>query len=230
MKVKIMSLLMVAGIILGGCQGNTNDEGMTDRNNQNVDPIRNSDDNRADRIDNRDRNNRTNEMNRDNRTNEPNTRNISDRNQGTNDQYDIAEEAAEKITNDIDEIDNAYVLTTNNNAYVAAVLDNDNNDNRQGTADTNQKNNKDAKARNISNKDNDQDHTGGELTDDVKKEISDIVQSVDNNIDNVYISTNPDFADLTTDYVDQMNNGKPIRGFFDEIGNMIERVFPQDKK
>src|SRR5690625_2402417 len=227
MKVKIMSLLMVAGIILGGCQGNTNDEGMTDRNNQNVDPIRNSDDNRADRIDNRDRNNRTNEMNRDNRTNEPNTRNISDRNQGTNDQYDIAEEAAEKITNDIDEIENAYVLTTNNKAYMTDVLDNDK---RQGTADTNQKKNKDAKARNISNKDNDQDHTGGELTDDVKKEISDIVQSVDNNIDNVYISTNPDFADLTTDYVDQMNNGKPIRGFFDEIGNMIERVFPQDKK
>src|SRR5690625_2795064 len=118
MKVKIISLLMVAGIILGGCQGNTNDEGMTDRNNQNVDPIRDSNDNRADRIDNRDRNNRTNEMNRENRMNEPNTRNINNRNQSTDDKYDITEEVAEKLKDDIDEIDYAYVVITYNKAYI----------------------------------------------------------------------------------------------------------------
>jgi len=27
-----------------------------------------------------------------------------------------------------------------------------------------------------------------------------------------------------------MNNGKPVRGFFDQFGNMIERLFPQNKR
>ncbi|HLR52391.1 MAG TPA: hypothetical protein VK072_05880 [Candidatus Avamphibacillus sp.] len=30
--------------------------------------------------------------------------------------------------------------------------------------------------------------------------------------------------------MDDMNNGKPVRGFFDQFGNMIERLFPQNKR
>ncbi|WP_245347625.1 YhcN/YlaJ family sporulation lipoprotein [Oceanobacillus polygoni] len=123
-------------------------------------------------------------------------------------QYDISEEAAERITEKVNGIDRAYVLTTDNNAYVAATLDTDRNMNmNSGTRDN-----------------------GDELTDEVKEEIGDIVKSVDNGIDNVYVSTNPDFIDLTNNYVDDVNNGQPIEGFFDQMGNMIERLFPQNRR
>src|SRR5690625_1034146 len=69
-----------------------------------------------------------------------------------------------------------------------------------------------------------------DVTDEVKNQIADIVQDVDNNIDNVYVSTSPDFMDLTENYVNDMNDGKPVRGFFDQIGNTIERIFPQNKR
>src|SRR5699024_10450367 len=104
------------------------------------------------------------------------------------------------------------------------MIDNDKRDNDD-------RNNRDNQARDRNNNDGGMNthHTGDDLTDDVKNEITDIVKSVDNNIDNVYVSTNPDFFDLTNNYVDDMNNGKPVRGFFDQFGNMIERLFPQNK-
>src|SRR5699024_11579587 len=82
--------------------------------------------------------------------------------------------------------------------------------------------------RNVRNNDRMTDD-GDRLTDDVKKEISDIVKSVDDDIDNVYVSTNPDFLDLTSNYANDMNNGHPVRGFFDQMGDMVERLFPQNK-
>ncbi len=68
-----------------------------------------------------------------------------------------------------------------------------------------------------------------EVTDDVKDKIADIVRSVDPSIDNVYVTTNPDFLDLADRYVNDMDNGHPVEGFFDQIGSMIDRVFPDAK-
>src|SRR5699024_1508589 len=44
----------------------------------------------------------------------------------TQNEYEVSKEAAEQIVDKAEEIDQAYVLTTKNNAYVAAKLDNDN--------------------------------------------------------------------------------------------------------
>ncbi|MFC4024563.1 YhcN/YlaJ family sporulation lipoprotein [Oceanobacillus longus] len=126
-----------------------------------------------------------------------------------NNQYDVSEEAAERITDEVKEIDRVQVLTTDNNAYVAASFDNDERQNRNQNQDQGNNN-------------------GEEITDEVKDKIGDIVRSVDNSIENVYVSTNPDFVDLTNNYVDDINNGEPIEGFFDQMGNMVERIFPQN--
>src|SRR5699024_7656998 len=67
-------------------------------------------------------------------------------------------------------------------------------------------------------------------TDGEEKAKEEIVQDVDGDIDNVYVSTSPDFLDLVGNYSDDMDNGKPVRGFFDQIGNTIERIFPQSKR
>src|SRR5699024_6997837 len=143
-----------------------------------------------------------------------------------------------------------------NNAYVAAELDEDhdgkrNNDrknDRDGTNvnDRNNVNNNDGirdndradrnKDNDMNNRDHDNDGVrdnradkGHEVTDDTKREIKDIIQDEDNDIDHVYVSTNPDFMNLANNYADDMNAGKPVRGFFDQIGNMVERVFPQSR-
>src|SRR5699024_3429765 len=68
-----------------------------------------------------------------------------------------------------------------------------------------------------------------QINTELKRDIAEIVRSVDSNIDNVYVSTNPDFVDLTNNYIDDIDAGHPIRGFFDEMGNMIERIFPQNR-
>src|SRR5699024_5243995 len=72
-------------------------------------------------------------------------------------------------------------------------------------------------------------HDGDDLTEDVKNQIADIVQSVDRDINNVYVTTSPDFVNLSEQYSTDLDEGRPVRGFFDQIGNAIERIFPQDR-
>jgi len=121
---------------------------------------------------------------------------------------DVADQAAERIADGIEQVDSAYVLTTDNRAYVAAVIDNDDNNN-DGNNVNNQEEN--------------------EITDETREEISRIIQSVDPNIEEVYVSANPDFVDLVNGYVEDVGNGEPIEGFFDQFQNMANRLFPMNR-
>lgn len=217
MKLKLYSMAIVFVLLLVGC--NT---GQDNQDNNNIEPTRYNDGN----INNRNNRDQGTGMTPDGTTNISNRNKDNKDNTNNEDRYEVSREAADKITDELEEIHHAYVLTTDNNAYVAAVLDNDDrHENRMNNSSTS-RNDRDLDGiRNIA--DNDE---GSELTDEVKDKIADIVQSVDSNIDNVYVTTNPDFADLTNDYMNDFNDGKPVRGFFDQIGNMIERVFPQNKR
>lgn len=132
-------------------------------------------------------------------------------NQRNDNRYNVSKEAADKITDQMNEIHQAYVLTTNNNAYVAVSFNHDQTKRQDNNRTTNRTRDTD-------------------VTDQVKAEISDIVRSVDKDIDNVYVSTNPDFLDLTNNYIRDFNDGRPVRGMFDQLGEMIERLFPQDRR
>ena len=90
------------------------------------------------------------------------------------------------------EVDQANVIVTDNNAYVAAKLAN---------------------------------HNGNRLEKDIENKISDVVKSTDQNIDNVYVSVNPDFYERTTSYANDIRNGRPIAGFFDEFNTLVRRIF-----
>lgn len=68
-----------------------------------------------------------------------------------------------------------------------------------------------------------------ELTSDIKDKIAHAVKSVDENIDNVYISVNPDFYDRMNTYSRDIRNGRPVSGFMDEFSDIIRRVFPNAK-
>lgn len=203
MRLKFISTLIITVFILFGCGTDQNQDGASsDRNRVNIEPTQYQDnDNRYDR--NQDRGNGTERLT--NRVGDRTRHNVIDDNQNRqNNRFAISEKAANRITDEIAEIDYAYVLTTENNAYVAAVINRDDNQNRQ-------------------NRDE-------ELTDDIKEKIAKIVQSVDPDIDNVYVSTNPDFVDLVNDYANEVRHDRPIRGMFDQLTQMIERVFPENKR
>lgn len=203
MKLKLIAAGTALSLALVGCQaGDTDtntDEGAREANENRVEQTR-YENNQGDGMTGE----RNHQMIRDSEKNQ-NRNDIQDREVQSDTEYEVAEEAADRITDKINVIDGAYVLTTKNNAYVAANLDTDAGHREDSVTED------------------------GELTEDVKKEISDIVQSVDNDIDDVYVSTNPDFFDLANNYATDLDDGRPVEGFFSQIGNMLERLFPQNR-
>ncbi|HLS67663.1 MAG TPA: YhcN/YlaJ family sporulation lipoprotein [Pseudogracilibacillus sp.] len=252
MKSKALSFVIAFILVLVGCQNTatkTTDE--SQRGNDTFERTRTTHDT--------DRSDRSITENLRDRNFESNNRASNNR----QDRYDVSKEAADRIVEEIPDIDRAYVLTTRNNAYVAAMLDRKNmtnkdnlsyNDRDKSSAGMNVRNVNDRNVRNRTVNEGDsnerrqdnhmankrdnvrhdmmgkRDVESDEVTDEVKNQIADIVQEVDNNIDNVYVSTNPDFFDLSENYVNDVDAGKPVRGFFDQIGNTIERIFPQNKR
>lgn len=203
MKVKLFSFIAVLSLVLAGCMNaDDNDNNNQDAKNDNVEQTR--------------YNNNTGEGMNGNSDYEM-RRDVQSDQENDNNRYDVSEEAAERITREVDEIDRAYVLTLDDNAYVAAQLD-------TNDANVENKNTGNNTANNTNNVDK-----GDELTDEVKSRIKEVVQSVDNDIDNVYVSTNPDFLNLTQNYAEDVEKGEPVEGFFDQFGNMIERLFPQNR-
>lgn len=184
MNIKVLGMTLLSAVVLFGCQAG-DDEAMRNGNTYDARNTQYSpqDDgfNRVD-YDNPLRGN-------------GNGQNYDRVNNGEN-RYDISRAAARKITNQLNEIERAYVLTTDNNAYVAVV-------------------------RGVRNGNN------NEVNDNLKAKISDIVKSVDRDIDNVYVSANPDFFRMTNDYTSDIRNGEPVEGFFREFGQMIDRIFPE---
>ncbi|WP_181349304.1 YhcN/YlaJ family sporulation lipoprotein [Thalassobacillus sp. CUG 92003] len=177
MKIKTLAVGLLAASTLVACQAEQ-EEG---RGNGNYDGVENTRFERmADDMNEMDNNNENNNVD-------------NDRNQVGNDNYDVAEKTAEQITSEVDDVEDAYVLTTRNNAYVAADMKGQQN---------------------------------GDVSDDVEKEISKVVKKTNQDIDNVYVSTNPDFVDLTNNYVQDVENGEPVQGFFREFGDMVNRIFP----
>ncbi|KGB28972.1 YhcN/YlaJ family sporulation lipoprotein, partial [Heyndrickxia coagulans] len=41
---------------------------------------------------------------------------------------------------------------------------------------------------------------------------------------------NPDFFDQMSDYVNDIRNGRPISGFFNQFNDIIQRVFPNGSR
>jgi len=278
----LFAVIFSVVLILVGCQmGNNKDNRPSE--NTNFENTRYND--KTGTVNNRDRGRGTDDGDFTSRVRNSNERsgNLNRSTNNTQSRYDVSKEAADRIVDEIAEIDSAYVLTSRKNAYVAAKLNNSStgenrtatrgktnssvdhvrNPNEQSVTDRTVNDREEGRRKegdrtttrrgkmdNNNNRDNvnnnmttnrgqnnndmtnrrGNDNFNDDLTADIENEIADIVQSVDNNIDNVYVSTSPDFFDLADNYVDDMDNGRPIRGFFDQIGNTIERIFPQNRQ
>lgn len=226
MKWSLFSVLMVLLLALAACGTTDNQDGTTTDKKDNVENTRYNT-GTGDRGNTGDgmTGNRDHTMIRDSERDQNRNNNGTNNMNNNNTKYSVAKEAADRITNEVKDIDHAYVLSTGNNAYVAANLDTDGTKRDRNNTGKNSNNGDNMNNNNANNTNNE----GDEVTDDVKKQVSKIVKSLDSNIDHVYVSTNPDFLDLTGNYVDQTNKGKPVKGFFDQFGNMVERLFPQNR-
>ncbi|MDO6851574.1 YhcN/YlaJ family sporulation lipoprotein [Priestia megaterium] len=71
-----------------------------------------------------------------------------------------------------------------------------------------------------------QDRTKGEVTDRLEKKIADQVRATDSDIQDVFVSSNPDFVERMRDYGNKINEGKPVKGLFEEFTETVRRVFP----
>ncbi|MGD6857899.1 YhcN/YlaJ family sporulation lipoprotein [Bacillus infantis] len=68
-----------------------------------------------------------------------------------------------------------------------------------------------------------------DVNDEMKKKVSDKVQAADQNINEVFVSSNPDFMERMRGYRDDIQNGKPVRGLFDQFSETVQRIFPESR-
>jgi len=113
-----------------------------------------------------------------------------------------ADEAEKKVT-DLEEVESATVIITDNNAYVAAVLQ-EATDGTEWTDDS-------------------------EGLDQINAKISDEVRGTVSDLENVYVSVNPDFVERMNDYADKINAGEPVEGLLEEFNETAKRIFPDAK-
>ncbi|MGV3465642.1 MAG: YhcN/YlaJ family sporulation lipoprotein [Heyndrickxia sp.] len=73
------------------------------------------------------------------------------------------------------------------------------------------------------------DRSRNELPKTFENKISKEVKKADNTIDNVYVTTNPDFYNRVTDFGNQVQEGHPVKGLYDQISDAVKRVFPNNR-
>lgn len=61
----------------------------------------------------------------------------------------------------------------------------------------------------------------------LEEQIAGEVRSTNPNIQHVYVSTNPEFVDRVSRYVQDVGQGRPVAGFFEEFSAMVQRIFPK---
>ncbi|SES96662.1 sporulation lipoprotein, YhcN/YlaJ family [Salinibacillus kushneri] len=199
-KLKLMGATLLTAVTITGCQGG-DETGLGNNGNNGVQPVRYN--NTTDIAPNRERpqynngdNLNINNGNQDN-INRNGNNDTGQNTNNNNNQYEVANRAADRITDEINEVDQAYVFAGNENAYVAIALKGNQND---------------------------------EASDKLKQRVSKVVKATDEDIDDVFVSANPEFFNQAGDYADQIENGDPIEGLFKEMGDMFQRIFPTDNE
>ncbi|SIR27770.1 sporulation lipoprotein, YhcN/YlaJ family [Peribacillus simplex] len=68
-----------------------------------------------------------------------------------------------------------------------------------------------------------------DISNDLKERVADAVRGADPSVDQVYVSTNPDFVQRMKGYANDIENGKPVAGFAEEFRELVTRIFPSPK-
>jgi len=71
------------------------------------------------------------------------------------------------------------------------------------------------------------DTTGRQLSRELEDQIAREVRKVRPNIRNVYVSSNPEFVDRINAYMLDVQQGRPVAGFAEQLNEMVQRLFPE---
>ncbi|WP_154896327.1 YhcN/YlaJ family sporulation lipoprotein [Paenibacillus illinoisensis] len=71
-----------------------------------------------------------------------------------------------------------------------------------------------------------QDSSDDNTSEEIKGKVAAKIKQFAPNVENVYVSANPDFVDHVQTYADDIRNGKPVSGMIDTFQSMVERIFP----
>ncbi|HLG27186.1 MAG TPA: YhcN/YlaJ family sporulation lipoprotein [Paenisporosarcina sp.] len=115
---------------------------------------------------------------------------------------ELADEASDKI-NELEEVDSSTVIITDNNAYVAVVLN--------------------------KNSDGSEIAEGSKELEKIEEKIGEQVRETNATVESVYVSLNPDFVSRMNEYRDKVDQGEPVEGLFEEFGELTQRIFPDAK-
>jgi len=119
-----------------------------------------------------------------------------------NTRLELSQFVAEKIAS-MPEINTAYVMLTDNNAYVAVT---------ESAKSARQA----ARSGNVND----------DLAVELKEKVADRVRSLVPGVKNVFVSANPDFYGRMREIADEVGQGRPIQGFLEEFNTMVARIFP----
>ncbi|MDK8192033.1 YhcN/YlaJ family sporulation lipoprotein [Paenibacillus sp. UMB7766-LJ446] len=70
------------------------------------------------------------------------------------------------------------------------------------------------------------DSTDDNTPEEIKSKISAKIKQFAPNVENVYVSANPEFVQHVEGYATDIRNGKPVRGMINTFQSMVERIFP----
>lgn len=115
---------------------------------------------------------------------------------------DVADDVADKVS-ELDEVDRANVILTANEAYVAIET----NTGEKDTEGTNT-------------------NTDSQISKELETKVANKVREAKSDVDQVYVSLDPDFVERMRDYRTRIDEGEPIEGFFDEFGEAMRDMFP----
>jgi spore cortex protein len=64
------------------------------------------------------------------------------------------------------------------------------------------------------------------LDDDTQRKVEEVVKSVNNNIQNVYVTNDHELVQDLKTYRRQVHNGEPVENLGDQIGERVSKLFP----
>ena len=64
------------------------------------------------------------------------------------------------------------------------------------------------------------------IPEEVKRKVAEEVKASDRTVENVYVSSNPDFAERFHDIAVRVEEGEPIEGLVEEFNQTVQRLFP----
>jgi YhcN/YlaJ family sporulation lipoprotein len=148
------------------------------------------------------------------------------RNQKTLTISDRAEQQVEKMK----EVEDAHVIISNNDAYVALKLTSVNKEDGNGNNNGGM-NGQDAD-RNTENGDagnESGDHNSksrySKVSTEYEQKVADLVREADNKIHEVYVSANPDLYNQLNTYANNINTGQNNDGLFEDFNEMVNDFF-----